>query len=42
VVMLAAGTELRARTLEIPDLSVGDACWVETDTDAVSVWPVNA
>jgi molybdate transport system permease protein len=39
VVVLSSGIELRARTLEVPDLSVGAACWVETDTDSVSVWP---
>jgi ABC-type Fe3+/spermidine/putrescine transport system ATPase subunit/ABC-type sulfate transport system permease component len=39
VVLLSSGIELRARALALPDLSVGDACRVETDTDAVSVWP---
>ena len=39
VVMLSSGIELRARTLEAPDLSVGAACRVETDREAVSVWP---
>jgi len=38
VVVLSSGIELRARTLEVPDLSVGAACQVETDADAVSVW----
>jgi ABC-type sulfate/molybdate transport systems ATPase subunit/ABC-type sulfate transport system permease component len=38
VVALASGLELRARTLQVPDLSVGAACRVETDTEAVSVW----
>ena len=38
VVELSAGTELRVRTLEVPDLSVGAACRVETDPGAVSVW----
>jgi len=38
VVALASGLEVRARTLEAPDLSVGDACQVETDMEAVSVW----
>jgi ABC-type Fe3+/spermidine/putrescine transport system ATPase subunit/ABC-type sulfate transport system permease component len=38
VVTLSSGIELRARTLEVPDLSVGTACRVETDTDALSVW----
>jgi molybdate transport system permease protein len=41
VALLPSGIELRARTLEVPDLSVGDACRVETDTDAVSVWSVS-
>jgi ABC-type sulfate/molybdate transport systems ATPase subunit/ABC-type sulfate transport system permease component len=39
VVMLPTGIELRARTLEVPDLSVGAACRVETAPEAVSVWP---
>jgi molybdate transport system permease protein len=39
VVELSSGIELRARTFELPDLSVGTACRVETDADAVSVWP---
>jgi molybdate transport system ATP-binding protein/molybdate transport system permease protein len=38
VVALSSGIELRARTLELPDLSVGAACRVETDREAVSVW----
>jgi ABC-type Fe3+/spermidine/putrescine transport system ATPase subunit/ABC-type sulfate transport system permease component len=38
VVALSSGIELRARTLEMPDLSVGSACHVETDREAVSVW----
>jgi ABC-type sulfate/molybdate transport systems ATPase subunit/ABC-type sulfate transport system permease component len=38
VVALSSGIELRARTLEVPDLSVGAACGVETDAEAVSVW----
>ena len=38
VVVVSSGIELRARTLEVPDLSVGAACRVETDTEAVSVW----
>ena len=38
VVELAPGVELRARALEVPDLSTGVACWVETDVEAVSVW----
>jgi TOBE domain len=41
VALLPSGIELRARTLEVPDLSVGDACRVETDPDAVSVWSVS-
>jgi molybdate transport system permease protein len=40
VVAVASGVELRAITLDVPDLSVGDACRVETDAVAVSVWPV--
>jgi ABC-type sulfate/molybdate transport systems ATPase subunit/ABC-type sulfate transport system permease component len=39
VVELSSGVELRARTFELPDLSVGAACRVETEPDAVSVWP---
>jgi molybdate transport system permease protein len=39
VVLLSSGTELRSRTLEVPGLTVGESCWVETDPDAVSVWP---
>jgi molybdate transport system permease protein len=42
VVVLSSGIELRARTLEVPDLGAGAACWVETDADAVSVWSVPA
>jgi molybdate transport system ATP-binding protein/molybdate transport system permease protein len=38
VLVLSSGIELRARTLLVPDLSVGATCWVETDADAVSVW----
>ncbi len=38
VVALSSGIELRARTLNLPDLSVGAGCRVETDADAVSVW----
>jgi ABC-type Fe3+/spermidine/putrescine transport system ATPase subunit len=38
VVVLASGLELRARTLEVPDLSVGGACRLETDAEAVSAW----
>jgi ABC-type Fe3+/spermidine/putrescine transport system ATPase subunit len=39
VVELSSGIELLARTLEVPALSVGAACRVETDREAVSVWP---
>jgi molybdate transport system permease protein len=39
VVSLSSGIELRARTLEVPDFSVGAVCRLETDTEAVSVWP---
>jgi ABC-type sulfate/molybdate transport systems ATPase subunit/ABC-type sulfate transport system permease component len=39
VVALSSGLQLRARSLEIPDLSVGAACRVETDKETVSVWP---
>jgi molybdate transport system permease protein len=38
VVLLSSGIELRARTLEVPDLTVGAVCRVETGTEAVSVW----
>jgi molybdate transport system permease protein len=39
VVMLSCGVELRARTRDAPGLSVGGACRVDTDKEAVSVWP---
>jgi ABC-type sulfate/molybdate transport systems ATPase subunit/ABC-type sulfate transport system permease component len=39
VMMVSCGIEIRARTLGMPDLSAGAACRVETDRDAVSVWP---
>jgi ABC-type Fe3+/spermidine/putrescine transport system ATPase subunit/ABC-type sulfate transport system permease component len=39
VVAVSSGIELRARTLEVPDLSVGAACRVETDREAMSFWP---
>ena len=39
VVELSSGIELRSRTLEVPELSIGTDCRVETDTDAVSFWP---
>jgi hypothetical protein len=42
VVAMSSGIELRARTLDVPDVSVGAACRLETSTDAVSVWPVPA
>jgi hypothetical protein len=42
VVALSSGRELRARTLEVPDLSVGATCRVETGREAVSVWPAPA
>jgi ABC-type Fe3+/spermidine/putrescine transport system ATPase subunit/ABC-type sulfate transport system permease component len=42
VVELPSGIELRARALDVPGLSVGDACRVETDMDAMSVWSVPA
>jgi ABC-type sulfate/molybdate transport systems ATPase subunit/ABC-type sulfate transport system permease component len=38
VVELAPGIELRARALDAPDLTVGAACQVETDAEAVSIW----
>jgi molybdate transport system permease protein len=38
VVELTSGVELRARTLELPELGVGTTCRVETDAEAVSVW----
>ena len=40
VVQLASGAELRARTLDLPELSVGDVCLAATETAAISVWPV--
>jgi ABC-type sulfate/molybdate transport systems ATPase subunit/ABC-type sulfate transport system permease component len=39
VAELSAGLELRSRTREVPELSVGDACRMETDMEAVSFWP---
>jgi ABC-type sulfate/molybdate transport systems ATPase subunit/ABC-type sulfate transport system permease component len=39
VVQLSCGLELRARTIEVPDLSAGAACRVAADAEAVSVWP---
>jgi ABC-type sulfate/molybdate transport systems ATPase subunit/ABC-type molybdate transport system permease subunit len=38
LVALDAGGELKARTLELPDLVVESACRVSTDAGAVSVW----
>jgi ABC-type sulfate/molybdate transport systems ATPase subunit/ABC-type sulfate transport system permease component len=38
VVKLARGGELRARTLQLPALTIGAACRAHTDADAVSVW----
>jgi ABC-type sulfate/molybdate transport systems ATPase subunit/ABC-type sulfate transport system permease component len=38
VVTLSSGLELRARALELPDLSVGAICRVEAGLEAVSVW----
>lgn len=40
VVELISGVELRSRTIEMPDLSVGATCWVETEAEAVPVWSV--
>jgi ABC-type Fe3+/spermidine/putrescine transport system ATPase subunit/ABC-type sulfate transport system permease component len=42
VVVLSSGIELRARTLEVPDLGVDAACRVETDREAVSFWSQSA
>jgi ABC-type Fe3+/spermidine/putrescine transport system ATPase subunit/ABC-type sulfate transport system permease component len=39
VVALASGLEFRARAVDVPDLGVGDDCRLETDKEAVSVWP---
>ena len=39
VLELSSGIELRTRTLQVPDLSVGATCRVEADRGAVSVWP---
>lgn len=38
VVALASSLQLRARTLEAPDLTVGDTCGLEIDTDGLSAW----
>jgi len=42
VVESSAGLEFRARALNVPDLSVGAACRVETEAAALSVWPERA
>jgi ABC-type sulfate/molybdate transport systems ATPase subunit/ABC-type sulfate transport system permease component len=42
VICLDAGRELRARTRDLPELTVGGACRVDTDADAVSVWSAPA
>ena len=42
VVELADGAELRARTAEIPDLSVGAECRIEAAADAITIWPAPA
>ena len=42
VVALRSDVELRARTVEVPDLQVGDGCRVAADPDAVSTWAVPA
>jgi molybdate transport system permease protein len=39
VVESPSGVGLLARTLTVPDLSVGDGCRVETEAGALSVWP---
>jgi molybdate transport system permease protein len=39
VVQLASGVELRVRIIEVPDLIVGADCWLQTEGEAVSVWP---
>jgi len=38
-VALSSGIELRARMLTAPGLSIGTPCRVETEAEAVSVWP---
>jgi ABC-type sulfate/molybdate transport systems ATPase subunit/ABC-type sulfate transport system permease component len=38
LVRLHDGRELRSQSLELPDVTVGAACTVETDRDALSVW----
>ena len=42
VVQMSSGIELRARCLDLPDLSIGAACRVETGSEAVSVWSKEA
>ena len=37
-VVLASGIDLRVRTVEVSDLSVGALCWLATDAASVSVW----
>jgi molybdate transport system permease protein len=39
VVALASSREIRASTVQLPDLTIGAHCRVETVPDAVSVWP---
>jgi ABC-type Fe3+/spermidine/putrescine transport system ATPase subunit/ABC-type sulfate transport system permease component len=38
VVEMSSGIEIRARSLGVPDLTVGTACRLEADADAVSAW----
>jgi molybdate transport system permease protein len=38
VVQMSSGIELRARCLDLPDLSIRAACKVETGSEAISVW----
>jgi len=39
VVALSSGIELRSRTLDEPDLTIGALCRVETGREELSVWP---
>jgi molybdate transport system permease protein len=39
VVALASTGEIRARAVQLPNLTIGASCRVEADPDAVSVWP---
>ncbi len=39
VVALPTSREIRASTVQLPDLTIGANCRVEADPDAVSVWP---